>query len=615
MKINQLKINGYGKLKEKEIEFDNYINIVQGKNESGKSTLLSFIVNSLYGISRNKDGKEISDFEKYTPWIGEEFSGKLKYELDNKEKFEIFRDFKKKNPKIFNEKLEDISKEFNIDKNEGNQFFYEQTKVEKELFLSTIVVNQQEVELEKQKQNVLIQKIANLVGTGEDKVSYKKAIDRINRRILEEIGTEKSREKPINIITREIEMLEKCKNELQENVNTKYEIEKNSNYINEEINELQRQKRMLQERKLHQENTRLEREKVNIKINLQQENNEKIDNIKNRISKIYEENKGTFEKEKNLKNQKNKLNQKMIIIIISIILINILQWIIIKNKFINYTFLLTIPLGIMYYFMAKNNIKKKEINIKSKIEKINSEIKQLNIEKNIIEENNKIIEKEINTNLEEKDSDYLEKINLEIQNVENKLNSKKIKLHTLELDYKNIEPQLENLSTIEEQLVDNKEKMLNIKALEKSMILAKEVLESSYEKMKNKVTPKFTDKLSEAIREITNNKYTNVRLNDADGLIVELEDGNYIPAYCLSIGTIDQLYLSLRLSMVEELSSQKMPIILDECFAFYDTERLKNVLRYLATRFKEHQIILFTCTNREQEALEKIGIEFNLVEM
>ena len=163
--------------------------------------------------------------------------------------------------------------------------------------------------------------------------------------------------------------------------------------------------------------------------------------------------------------------------------------------------------------------------------------------------------------------------------------------------------------------MDNKEKMLNIKALEKSMILAKEVLESSYEKMKNKVTPKFTDKLSEAIREITNNKYTNVRLNDTDGLIVELEDGNYIPAYCLSIGTIDQLYLSLRLSMVEELSSQKMPIILDECFAFYDTERLKNVLRYLATRFKEHQIILFTCTNREQEALEKIGIEFNLVEM
>ena len=35
----------------------------------------------------------------------------------NKEKYEIYRDFSKKNPKIFNENMEDISKEFNIDKN------------------------------------------------------------------------------------------------------------------------------------------------------------------------------------------------------------------------------------------------------------------------------------------------------------------------------------------------------------------------------------------------------------------------------------------------------------------------------------------------------------------
>lgn len=43
------------------------------KNESGKSTLLNFIVNSFYGISKIK-GKEYSDVEKYTPWLGEEFS-------------------------------------------------------------------------------------------------------------------------------------------------------------------------------------------------------------------------------------------------------------------------------------------------------------------------------------------------------------------------------------------------------------------------------------------------------------------------------------------------------------------------------------------------------------
>ena len=181
MKINKIKINSFGKLKEKELSLSEGINVISGKNESGKSTLLKFIVNSFYGISKNKKGKEYSDFERYTPWVGEEFSGKLEYELDSKEKYEIYRDFKKKNPKIFNNKMEDISKEFNIDKTNGNEFFYEQTKVDEQLFTSTVVVGQQEVKLEKQEQNIMIQKIANLVGTGDDNVSYKRAIDRINR--------------------------------------------------------------------------------------------------------------------------------------------------------------------------------------------------------------------------------------------------------------------------------------------------------------------------------------------------------------------------------------------------------------------------------------------------
>ena len=224
MKINKLKINAYGKLKEKELNFENNINIIYGKNEAGKSTILNFITSCFYGISKNKNGKEISNFEKYTPWVGEEFSGKLEYELDNQKKFEVYRDFRKKNPKIFNEEMEDISKEFNIDKNRGNEFFYEQTKVDEPLFLSTILVNQQEVKLEKQEQNVLIQKIANLVGTGDDNVSFKRAIDRIDRRRLDEIGTGRSREKPINLIGKKIAELEEEERLEKEKGNTKEEI-------------------------------------------------------------------------------------------------------------------------------------------------------------------------------------------------------------------------------------------------------------------------------------------------------------------------------------------------------------------------------------------------------
>ena len=109
MAIERVIIKNFKKFKDPfEIRFNENINLLVGDNESGKSTLLNFIVNSFYGISKNKKGKEYSDVEKYTPWLGEEFSGKLEYELNNKNKYEIYRDFKKKNPKIFNENMEDI---------------------------------------------------------------------------------------------------------------------------------------------------------------------------------------------------------------------------------------------------------------------------------------------------------------------------------------------------------------------------------------------------------------------------------------------------------------------------------------------------------------------------
>lgn len=654
MKINKIKINSYGKLKEKEIKVKDGINIIYGKNESGKSTLLNFIVNSFYGISKNKKGKEYSDVEKYTPWFGEEFSGKLEYELNNKNKYEIYRDFKKKNPKIFNENMEDISKEFNIDKSKGNEFFYEQTKVDEELFLSTVVVGQQEVKLGKQEQNILVQKIANLVGTGDDNVSYKRAIDRINRRLLDEIGTQRSREKPINIINKKIEDLEQKKQELEKYEDIKYEIEENKNKLEEEISDLNNKNNLLKEIKIINEKEKIEKEKIKIKENIKKENIEKIKLIKEKINKIKNENKNIFEinnektkNNKKINNEKNKLNKKIIIVFIFLLIINFLQFIFIKNKLINYIFLLTVPMTLIYFIISKNKLNKKikkqknidENNLKN-IEKINLEINNLNNEINLLEKNNNNLEKEINNlksnlnlkiNLEKEKikNKYLNKIekseiinfinleniNYEIEKLQNEINNKKIRSHTLELDKKNIEPKLDNLSKIEEELVNNNERMSTLNKLNLSFELAKEILAESYEEMRNTVTPKFTQELSKNISEITEKKYSKIMFNDEQGLIVELESGNYVPASKLSIGTIDQLYLSLRLSMIDELSEENLPIILDEAFAYYDTERLTNILKYLDEKYKTHQIILFTCTNREKEILEKIKVPYNLIEL
>ena len=191
----------------------------------------------------------------------------------------------------------------------------------------------------------------------------------------------------------------------------------------------------------------------------------------------------------------------------------------------------------------------------------------------------------------------------------------KIKLHELDFDRENIEPKLENLIKIEEKIVNNNEKIVNLRKLESSMNLAKALLEKAYQKMKNTVTPKFTENLSKNIKEITNGKYSNVMLQEDNGLIVELQNGNYVAANKLSIGTIDQLYLSLRLSMIEDLSNEIMPIILDEAFAYYDTQRLENILKYLSDRYHNRQIIIFTCTEREKDMLDELKIKYNFINL
>ena len=648
MKINKIKINSYGKLKNKEINLENNLNIIYGKNESGKSTLLKFILNILYGASKNKKGKDISDFEKYKPWNSEEYSGKIIYELDDNSKYEIYREFNKKNPKIFNTNGEDITKYFNIDKNKGSEFFIEQTQISEDMFLATSIAMQQEVKLEKGIENILIQKISNLVETGEDNISYKKAVEKLNKIQLEKIGTKRSKEKPINIVTKNLEKNEQIINELKEYENLQYEIEEEKNILKNKLEKNENKFNLLKEIKLLQEKNNLENEKIKIKENFLEENKNKINEIKNKIEKINNK----LLEEKNNKNdfnknsEKNKLNKKLNIIFCLVILLNVLWFIfipqIIENIIIKYIFILTIPIYFIVSTFLKNklNAKIKEIkdNENKNLERINSEKISLGNEEKIYEntfkqtteEINKIkLENNLNNNYEEnilikKYGEKIEKneirnllkvqnINTEIYLLENEISNSKNEINKLELKKDNIEPEMEKMASIEEEIYSLKKQYENLEKMNESIELAKKLLSRAYEKMKSNVSPIFTKKLSSNISKITNEKYCKLHFNDEQGLIVELDNGNYIPADRLSIGTIDQLYLSLRLAMLDEISKEKVPIILDEAFAYYDDERLKNILKFLTNEFTDRQIIILTCTNRELRILEELKISFNTI--
>ena len=76
MKIKNVRVNGFANLENREFNLKQGINLIQGKNEAGKTSLLKFIIGMLYGLSKNKNGKDISDYDKYKPWKREEYSGK-----------------------------------------------------------------------------------------------------------------------------------------------------------------------------------------------------------------------------------------------------------------------------------------------------------------------------------------------------------------------------------------------------------------------------------------------------------------------------------------------------------------------------------------------------------
>lgn len=623
MKFNHLKINGFGKLVQKEIELSPGINVIYGENESGKSSLLKCLTAMLYGLAKTKNGKSIPDLERYKPWKTEEFSANLTYTLDNGENFEVFREFKKKNPNVYNNEKEDISKTFKENKTKGIAFFEEQTGIEEETYLNTAIIEQEGVKLAQSSQNSIIQKISNKVSSGDDNVSYKKTLTQINKLQGEKVGTDRTQNRPINIVHSEIKKLENKRRELEEIKEIISNNNKDLETLIVKLENLENGINLINALKELKDKYKLDYAEIDFNKKIESENNEKIKRLK--------------EKLKALKNENEPESKKPIGLYIFgaiLVLIAIILLVAISNKVFG---VVAVIIGILYfvYIVVKN--KKETQKIKEQENKNQDEI--LN-EINVLVKSNEEKNNEINVKLDkineevdyqkEKiyydfkdivDINYMEKVfdyNDEelVQNADiTAKNIDKIKhdIHEIEFNRNSYNKQLDELPNIVEKLENLYEEQKELMQLNNSYNIAKECLEKAYEEVKKNISPKFTSNLCNIISKISDNKYNNVNVSDEEGLIVQIDNGNYVPAERLSVGTIDQMYLSLRLSSLQEISIEKMPIILDEAFAYFDNQRLSNILNYLAEEYKDNQILIFTCSKREEEALKNLNIDFKLL--
>lgn len=623
MKIKNIKINGYGKLEDVEINLGDKINIIKGNNESGKSTLLNFISSSLYGISKNKKGKEISDFDKYKPWNTDAFSGKLEYELDNGDDYEIFRDFKKKTPEIY-KNGKDVTFDYSIDKTKGSEFFTEQTGINEEMFLNTFMSEQEEVKLNKASQTSIIQKLSNMVSTGNENISYKKTIDKINKKQLEEIGSERSSGRPINIVNDKIEDLKEEIDEISRYKDKKYELEQEKQNLSKDFEDEKYVLSLLRNVKTLKEKNSISREKIKI-----------LDNEIDGYSEMQNEKNKEIEILKSEKKEKRKSHKLIYIMFILLIAVITVISIVSNQKLLLILDGIVALIGIIFFIVDRKNkrnarnINKKYLEKLTKIEedinrledikklkfaevsKIEEELENLEEKENekiVNEFKDKVDEKQINDILSARYEDIVDLINQK----EESLSNYKVSEKKMEIENENIVENLENLVSLEEDLDRLYEEKEELESINEIYNLVKQNLEEAYEEMKSNITPDFILEIQNIISNATNGKYKKC-LVDEDGIKIENESGSYISIDRLSIGTIDMIYLALRLSAAKSISDEKIPIILDEAFAYYDKNRMKNILRYLNNN--NNQVIIFTCTNREIKVLEEEKIEANIINL
>ena len=194
---------------------------------------------------------------------------------------------------------------------------------------------------------------------------------------------------------------------------------------------------------------------------------------------------------------------------------------------------------------------------------------------------------------------------------EKHINDKKFELEKIRIEENNFILNNDKLNFCEIDLqncFNEKQELLSFK---NSILLAKDALEKAYNETKLHITPNLQENLNKSAKIIFGNLYKNIFFNENDGVIVELPNGRIVPIEQLSYGTIEQIYLILRLNILSDANIENLPIILDEPFVYYDDNRLENTLLYLDQKYNNKQIIIFSCSNREYDVLNGLDIKYN----
>ncbi len=176
-------------------------------------------------------------------------------------------------------------------------------------------------------------------------------------------------------------------------------------------------------------------------------------------------------------------------------------------------------------------------------------------------------------------------------------------LHQIQLKLGRYQGQMEAIGSrdaLERELAAVRSRIGELELTYGALERAMKALTDARAELQRRFAPRLTRQAQELFAELTVGRYDRMTL--AADLSIQAgaagEDTLRSPLY-RSDGTVDQLYLALRLAVARELTPQA-PLVLDDALIRFDDARLAAAMALLRREAENKQIILFTCQGREK---------------
>ena len=606
MRLLELHIDGFGKFHDRTISFNDGINIIYGKNEAGKSTLHTFIRGMLFGIERGRGRAAKNDlYTKYEPWENSgTYEGWLRLEKDGTI-YRIERRFRKENKslKIINETKgleEEATPAFVSSLLDG---------LTETMYNNTISIGQLKSATEDGMVTELKNYIANMNTTGNISLNITKATAflRNQKRSLEAgLIPEASREFT--------SLLAEIRNVEAEIAGPEYENQLAAYQNKGLIDNTQTQKKDLDEKlangkKVLSDNGFTDRASV--------------DAMSSDAERLYSE-------YNTLNGECNKKSRKVLSGLTAVLGVAGLGAAATLGYF-NLTAYLPVcgaaATAAVIFFIISLFILQKDKEYHRLFDNTSSELGALlarhlgdsavsedamNAFRARMGEFSKLCD--MVTQSEAEIRKFLE----DLSNLQTKQAGCSEMIEKQQRTQWELEKKLEHLSNCK-----NKAKALKRTLAENDRIhdeivaidLAQETMADLSSSIRDSFGLYLNKEASQYITGITGGIYDSMSIDENLNVFLNTKT-KLVPLENVSSGTMDQVYLALRLAAAKLLqgSGSGFPLIFDDSFTQYDDERLKTALEWLASAYGG-QIIIFTCHRREAQMLRARQVEFQLIEM